>query len=171
MTSVQNIFRENKGRRITAAVLRGKMEIPTQTKPAAPKPQRGGPLAAILMALVTAAIVVLAWTGAAPTKPWQQGYDPFGHWWLSTIVAAIPVIVLLGTLAIFRMKAHYAAFLGLVTALVIAAGPFHMPIKMASITAIYGACYGLFPIGWIILNVIFAAATCPPRKAAIIWEA
>jgi len=30
-----------------------------------------------------------------------------------------------------------------------------MPVKMASITAIYGACYGLFPIGWIILNVIF----------------
>jgi lactate permease len=53
------------------------------------------------------------------------------------------------------MKAHYAAFLGLVTAIIIASGLFHMPIKMASITAIYGACYGLFPIGWIILNVIF----------------
>src|SRR5271157_109197 len=131
------------------------MAIPAQTKPAAPKLQRGGPLPAILMALVTAAIVVLAWTGATPTKPWQQGYDPFGHWWLSTIFAAIPVIVLLGSLAIFRMKAHYAAFLGLVTALVIATGLFHMPVKMASITAIYGACYGLFPIGWIILNVIF----------------
>jgi lactate permease len=64
-------------------------------------------------------------------------------------------VVLLGTLAIFRIKAHYSAFLGLVTALVIASGLFHMPVKMASITAIYGACYGLFPIGWIILNVIF----------------
>jgi lactate permease len=119
------------------------------------KPEAGSPVPAILMALVTVAIVVLAWIGTTPTKPWQQGYDPFGHWWLSTIFAAIPVIVLLGSLAIFRMKAHYAAFLGLVTALVIAAGLFHMPVKMASITAIYGACYGLFPIGWIILNVIF----------------
>jgi lactate permease len=52
------------------------------------------------------------------------------------------------------MKAHYSAFLGLVTAIVIASGLFHMPIKMASITAIY-PCYGLFPIGWIFLNVIF----------------
>jgi lactate permease len=107
------------------------------------------------MALVAAAIVVLAWSGALPGQPWAQGYDPFGHWWLSTICAALPVVVLLGTLAIFRMKAHYSAILGLVTAIVIASGLFHMPIKMASITAIYGACYGLFPIGWIILNVIF----------------
>ena len=138
-----------------AAVLRGKKEIPAQTKPAAPKPQRGGPLPAILMALVAAAILVLAWTGATPTKPWAQGYDPFGQWWLSTIFAALPVIVLLGSLAIFRMKAHYAALPGLVIALVIAAGLFHMLIKMASNTAIYGACYGLFPISWIILSVIF----------------
>src|SRR6201998_1652088 len=123
--------------------------------PAAPTPKIRGTLSGILMALVTATIVVLAWTGASPSKPWAQGYDPFGHWWLSTICAALPVVVLLGTLAIFRMKAHYAAFLGLVTAIVIASGLFHMPIKMISITAIYGACYGLFPIGWIILNVIY----------------
>ena len=115
----------------------------------------GSPVPSILMALVLAAVVVLAWASPTPTAPWAQGYDPLGHWWLSTIFAAIPVVVLLGTLAIFRMKAHYSAFLGLVTALVIATGLFHMPIKMASITAIYGACYGLFPIGWIILNVIF----------------
>jgi lactate permease len=105
------------------------------------------------MSLVTIAIVVLAGTGS--TESWAQGYDPFGHWWLSTICAALPVVVLLGTLAIFRMKAHYSAFLGLVTGIVIATALFHMPVKMASIAAIYGACYGLFPIGWIILNVIF----------------
>ncbi|MGB9203016.1 MAG: L-lactate permease [Terriglobales bacterium] len=131
------------------------MAIAAQTKPAAPKPQRGGPLPAILMALVTAAIVVLAWIGATPATPWAQGYDPMGHWWLSTIFAALPVIVLLGTLAIFRTRADYSAMMGLVTALLIAVGVFHMPVKMASITAIYGACFGFFPIGWIILNVIF----------------
>ena len=107
------------------------------------------------MALVLLALVVLAWSGVTPKAPWAQGYDPLGHWWLSTIFAAIPIVVLLGTLAFFRMKAHYSAMLGLVTALLIAIGIFHMPVKMASITAIYGACYGLFPIGWIILNVIF----------------
>jgi lactate permease len=122
-------------------------------KPDAPTSERGTRLPAILMALVAIAIVVLAWTGS--TEPWAQGYDPLGHWWLSTACATLPVVVLLGTLAIFRMKAHYSAFLGLVTAIVVASGLFHMPVKMASITAIYGACYGLFPIGWIILNVIF----------------
>ncbi len=127
----------------------------SEVKPTPPSSAGGGPFAAILMSLVAIAIIVLAWAGATPTTPWAQGYDPFGHWWLSAICAALPVIVLLGTLAIFRMKAHYSALLGLVTAIVIASGVFHMPIKMASITAIYGACYGLFPIGWIILNVIF----------------
>jgi hypothetical protein len=121
----------------------------------ATKPEARSPIPGILMALVLAAVMVLAWVGTTPTMPWAQGYDPFGHWWLSTIFAALPVIVLLGTLAIFRMKAHYSALLGLVTALLIAAGVFHMPVKMASITAIYGACLGLFPIDWIILNVIF----------------
>ena len=121
----------------------------------ATKPEAGSPVPVILMALVLVALIVLAWSGVSPTTPWSQGYDPFGHWWLSTIFAAFPVIVLLGTLAVFRMKAHYSAVLGLVTALLIAVGVFHMPVKMASITAIYGACYGLFPIGWIILNVIF----------------
>ena len=126
-----------------------------QNKPEPPKPENGGLLPAILMGLVTIAILAIAFTGSTPAQPWAQGYDPFGRWWLSTICAALPVIVLLGTLAIFRMKAHYSAILGLITALVVAAGPFHMPLKMAGITAIYGACYGLFPIGWIVLNVIF----------------
>lgn len=130
-------------------------QSPGPTKSGAAKQNAGGPLPNILMALVVIVIVLLAWRGATPTQPWAQGYDPLGHWLLSTICAALPVVVLLGTLAIFRMKAHYSAFLGLITALVIAVGLFHMPVKMAGITAIYGACYGLFPIGWIILNVIF----------------
>jgi lactate permease len=130
-------------------------QSPAGTKPSRSAQKSGGPLPNILMALIVIAIVFLASSGATPTQPWAQGYDPLGHWWLSTICAALPVVVLLGTLAIFRMKAHYSAFLGLVTALVIAVGLFHMPVKMAGITAIYGACYGLFPIGWIILNVIF----------------
>ncbi len=119
------------------------------------KPQAGSPVASILIGLVLVTLIVLAWSGVTPTAPWAQGYDPLGHWLLSTIFAALPIVVLLGTLAVFRMKAHYSAMLGLVTALLIAVGIFHMPVKMASITAIYGACYGLFPIGWIILNVIF----------------
>jgi len=86
---------------------------------------------------------------------WTQGYDPLGHWWLSTLVAALPVVVLLGALAVLRIKAHWAALLGLAASLVIAVGVFKMPAGMGARTAVYGACYGLFPIGWIILNVIF----------------
>jgi lactate permease len=86
---------------------------------------------------------------------WTQLYDPLGHWWLSTLVAAIPVVVLLGALGALRLKAHYAALLGLAASLVIAVGVFGMPMKMGVTAGIYGVCYGLFPIGWIILNVIF----------------
>jgi len=86
---------------------------------------------------------------------WTQVYDPTGHWWLSTLIAAIPVVVLLGALALLRMKAHWAALVGLASSLIIAIGVFKMPAGMGARTAVYGASYGLFPIGWIILNVIF----------------
>jgi lactate permease len=86
---------------------------------------------------------------------WTQNYDPFGHWWLSTMIAALPVVVLLGALAILRIKAHFAALLGLATSMIVAVAVFGMPAKMSVLTAIYGAAYGFFPIGWIILNVIF----------------
>src|SRR6516165_11338274 len=86
---------------------------------------------------------------------WTQVYDPLGHWLLSTLVAALPVIVLLGALAILRMKAHWAALLGLATSMIVAMGVFKMPVGMGLRTAVFGAAYGAFPIGWIILNVIF----------------
>src|SRR5208337_3902316 len=86
---------------------------------------------------------------------WQQSYDPTGHWLLSTLIAALPVVVLLGALAFGHTKAHYAALAGLVTALLTAIIGFHMPTRMAATTAVYGSLYGLFPIGWIVLNVIF----------------
>ncbi len=86
---------------------------------------------------------------------WTQVYDPLGHWWLSTLVAAIPVIVLLGALALLHLKAHWAALLGLATSLLIAIKVFHMPVGMGARATVFGLAYGAFPIGWIILNVIF----------------
>ncbi len=86
--------------------------------------------------------------------PWNQVYDPLGNWLLSTILASLPIFVLLGTLAFLRLKAHWSAVLGLSTALVIAIFIFGMPAGKALTVSLYGACYGLFPIGWIILNVI-----------------
>src|SRR2546428_10461631 len=86
---------------------------------------------------------------------WAQSYAPLGNRVLSTLCAALPVVVLLGALAVLRLKAHAAALLGLATALVVAVAIFGMPGRMAAATAVYGIGYGLFPIGWIVLNVIF----------------
>jgi lactate permease len=86
---------------------------------------------------------------------WAQGYDPVGPWWMSTLLASLPIFVLLGAMAILRVKAHVAACAGLATALIVAMGAFHMPVRLALTTASYGAGYGLFPICWIILPVIF----------------
>ena len=86
---------------------------------------------------------------------WSQVYDPFGNAYLSTIAAALPVIVLLGSLAFFHVKAHWAAIIGLLVALGVAVFGFGMPATMAGKTALWGALFGLLPIGWIVLNVIF----------------
>ena len=86
---------------------------------------------------------------------WHQVYDPVGAPWLSTLLAALPIVVLLGGLAALRLRAHVAALLGLGTALAVAVAVFAMPAGLALRAAGLGAAYGLFPIGWIILNVIF----------------
>ena len=86
---------------------------------------------------------------------WQQVYDPFNNVWLSTFAAAIPVVVMLAALAFFHIKAHIAAVMGLVSALVVAIWGCTMPVDAAVASALYGAAYGLFPIGCLILNVIF----------------
>ena len=86
---------------------------------------------------------------------WLQNYDPLGNAWLSTLVAAVPVVVLLGLIAILEVRIHIAALIGLAAALAIAIGVYGMPTKAAAATTLYGAAYGCFPIGWIILNLIF----------------
>src|SRR5665648_419029 len=86
---------------------------------------------------------------------WSQVYDPFGSMFLSTVVAALPVVVLLGGIGLLELRAHVAALLGLAAAVAVAIFAYGMPIKMAGLAALYGAAFGLLPIGWIILNVIF----------------
>ncbi|MGH9163367.1 MAG: L-lactate permease [Vicinamibacteraceae bacterium] len=87
--------------------------------------------------------------------PWPQSYDPFHSALVSTVAAAFPIVVLLGGLAVFRLKAHHAALAGLATALAVAILGFDMPAGLAVRSAVYGGAYGLLPIGWIVLNVIF----------------
>jgi lactate permease len=86
---------------------------------------------------------------------WQQVYDPLGSLALSTIAAGIPVAVLLAALAFFHMKAHIAAGLALLVGIGVASLVFGMPVAMAGKAAGYGIAAGLFPIGWIVLNIIF----------------
>jgi lactate permease len=86
---------------------------------------------------------------------WPQHYDPLHNVALSTLVAALPIVVLLGAIAWLKIRIHIAAMLGLAAALAIALFVYGMPAKPALAATIYGAAYGLFPIGWIILNLIF----------------
>ncbi len=133
-------------------------------RPSAPPSHNPIASAAVVIAAAIAAVVILKMP--ALTSPWLQNYDPTGRWWLSTLVAALPIVVLLGTLALIHIKAHYAALLGLGTALATAVFVFHMPARLAAVTAVYGAGYGLFPIGWIILNVIFMYQLTVARDAS-----
>src|SRR4030095_15664149 len=86
---------------------------------------------------------------------WTQDYNPLGNAFLSTLVAALPVVVLLVSIAFLKVRIHYAALLGLAVALLVALVVYHMPAVTGMATTLYGAAYGLFPIGWIIFNLIF----------------
>lgn len=86
---------------------------------------------------------------------WDHVYDPFGSPLLSTLVAMLPLVVLLGLLAGCGWPAQRAALAGLVTALVVAVGVVGMPLDAAAAATLYGACFGLFPIGWIIVTAMF----------------
>lgn len=86
---------------------------------------------------------------------WQQVYDPFHNMWISTALAAIPVVVMLVALGFLHIKAHIAAGLGLLAAFGVAVWGYGMPVGLAGNAAFYGALTGLLPIGWIVLNIIF----------------
>jgi lactate permease len=86
---------------------------------------------------------------------WNQVYNPFSNEALSTLVAAIPVVTLLALIASGKVKAHFAAVIALAAALAVAVYAFTMPGGMAMRAGILGLAVGFFPIGWIVLNVIF----------------
>jgi len=85
---------------------------------------------------------------------WVQVYDPLGNAWLSTLLAAAPIVVLLGLLVIGQ-SAPRAAVAGLLVALAVAVFGFGMPGSAAAASAVYGALFGMLPIGWIVLSAVF----------------
>jgi lactate permease len=101
-----------------------------------------------------------AWGKASPRylegeAMWNQVYNPFGNGALSTIAAALPVVTLLVLIASNKVKAHIAAIVALVVANLVAIFLFTMPADMSLRATVLGAVTGFFPIGWIVLNVIF----------------
>src|SRR6202521_6247699 len=86
---------------------------------------------------------------------WNQIYNPLGNATLSTIAAAIPVVTLLVLIASGKVKAHIAAIAALIAANIIAIFIFTMPAGLSIRASLLGVITGFFPIGWIVLNVIF----------------
>jgi len=86
---------------------------------------------------------------------WTQIYDPFGHWWLSALVAALPIVVLFTMMAGFRVKPHWAALSGAATAVLVAVLAFHMPVSLAAGSFLYGVSTGLLNIVWIVVAAVY----------------
>src|SRR5437868_2658244 len=86
---------------------------------------------------------------------WTQVYDPLGHWWLSTLVAALPILVLFGLLAGLKIKPHWCASAGALTAILAAVTFFRMPLTLAAMSFAYGVAFGLLKIAWIVLAAVY----------------
>jgi lactate permease len=86
---------------------------------------------------------------------WNQVYNPLNSTFLSTCAAALPVVTLLVLIASNKVKAHIAALVALIVANFVAIAIFTMPADMSLRATVLGAVTGFFPIGWIVLNVIF----------------
>lgn len=86
---------------------------------------------------------------------WQQSYAPVASsigW--SAAVAALPIFVLLYLLGVARKPAWIAALVGLGSALAVSLFAYGMPAGLAISSSLYGAAFGLFPIGWIVFWAI-----------------
>lgn len=88
-------------------------------------------------------------------QPWMQIYDPAGNLWLSSLIAAVPIIFFFVALAVIRMKGHWAGTVTVLLALAVAILFYQMPVGMALGAAGYGFLYGLWPIAWIIVAAVF----------------
>jgi lactate permease len=86
---------------------------------------------------------------------WTQVYDPLGHWWLSTLIASLPIVFLLVLLAVFHVKPHWAALAGAIAAVLAAIVVFQMPASLATASFLYGVAFGLLKIAWIVVAAVF----------------
>src|SRR5437899_6133312 len=86
---------------------------------------------------------------------WTQVYVLWGNWWLTTLLAALPIIVLFTLLAGLRVKPHWCAIAGASTAVVVAVLFFNMPVALAGMSFLYGVAFGVLKIAWIVLAAVY----------------
>ncbi|MGA8557623.1 MAG: lactate permease LctP family transporter [Candidatus Acidiferrales bacterium] len=86
---------------------------------------------------------------------WTQVYDPAGIWWASTLIAALPILVLFTLLAGFKVKPHWCAIAGAATAVAVVTVVFKMPVLLAASSFAYGVAYGILKIAWIVLAAVY----------------
>lgn len=86
---------------------------------------------------------------------WTQVYDPLNIWWLSTLVAALPIIVLFGLLAGLKVRPHICAIAGSATAVLVGIFVFKMPLLLAGMSFAYGVAFGILKIAWIVLAAVY----------------
>src|ERR1017187_3635498 len=86
---------------------------------------------------------------------WPQTYAPVaGSLHLSALVAMLPVLVVLVVLGVFRKPAWVAAVAGFIMSAIVSVAVYHMPFPLAASATLYGAAYGILPIGWIVYTAI-----------------
>jgi len=86
---------------------------------------------------------------------WSPVIDPLGNLGLSALIAAIPILFLFYALAVAKMKGHAAALLTIIVAILVAVLGYKMPANLSLWSTAYGALFGLFPIGWIVITAVF----------------
>src|SRR2546428_12453780 len=94
---------------------------------------------------------------------WTQVYDPLHNWILSTLVAALPILVLFGLLAGLRVKPHWGAIAGAGAAVLVAVLVFGMPLRLAGLSFGYGGGFGIVKIAWVVFagGYLFGVSVCP----------
>ena len=84
-----------------------------------------------------------------------HSFDPFNNLLLSSIVAAVPIILFLLFLIVFKMKGVYAALSTLIVTIIVALVVFKLPISIAGGAVLEGFYQGVIPIGFIIIMAVW----------------
>ncbi len=86
---------------------------------------------------------------------WAMNVSPLGNLALSALVAAVPILFLFVALTLLKMKGHWAAIVATALAMAVAAMVYGMPVRLAGLSVVYGALFGLFPVCWIVITALF----------------